>query len=199
MLCDKAVFCDSKWMFLLRIMIARLIISFRLLTYSNVIWMWTRFQHWFLTYNVTEALETTLHSLFRKRVMRAKLQQGVLRTVSLFMAFGQHNVWCESLSNCEWKSPSAGGQQPQDTRTCDQSAAVSGEGGDQSFMEASLFVALSPACWCSGTASPSKPYSSHQLISCSITSWPNVLLRCRVFFSSLKYYTLCMDDYWIFN
>lgn len=91
-----------------------------------------------------------------KRAMSSKLQQSILWTVSHFMAFGQHNVWCESLSHCESKSPSTRGHKSQEAWTCNQSATVSGEGGDQSFMEASVFMAFPPAGWCSGSVSPSK-------------------------------------------
>lgn len=91
-----------------------------------------------------------------KRLMSTKLKEGKLQTIYPFMAFGQHNVWCERLSHCDWKSSSSGGHQHQTAWTCNQSAAVSGEGGDQSFMEASILVALSSACWCSSTASASK-------------------------------------------
>ncbi len=98
-------------------------------------------------------------------VMFTKLQHSLLQTVFSFMACGRHDVWCESLSHCVWKSASAGGLESQEARTCDQSAPVSGEGGDQSFMAASVFVAFSSSSWCSGTASASKSKS----FNCSIS------------------------------
>lgn len=72
------------------------------------------------------------------------------------MARGQRDVWRQSLSDCEWKPSSAQGRKSRKARTSNQSAPVSGEGGDQGAMEAPVLVALSGACRRRGAASPCK-------------------------------------------
>lgn len=107
-------------------------------------------------------------------------------------AFKQQDGWCESLRLHEWKSASTRGRKSQEAWAPDWSAAVSGEGGNESTVEASVCLAFSPACWRSNSRSSSKWFCCHAIGYCCSAVWKNsnALNRIYLLLTSLQMQTL---------
>lgn len=81
--------------------------------------------------------------------------------------------WFESLPLREREPASTRGRKSQEARAPDQSAAVSGEGGDESALETSVFMAVSRARRCCNAVSSSKCFSCQSVFDWCSTLWKN--------------------------